>query len=222
MPVVVRGIGWFSPAECGGVRSGRRGRFDPAEGPLAYMKREVFLHPVKNLGRLDGISRATVCAVALALRDAGVESSPSSKRDIGIVGTGSEGSLSSDLEYFKDYVGNGRTLSRGNLFIYTLPTSPLGEAAIHFGLTGPLLYVSAGKRSFAAAAETAARIVEAGEAGGMLVGRAMKQDALYLLLDGEPGNGAVCRFAAALAILEEETESAGIVSKFTDAREKEG
>ena len=45
------------------------------------------------------------------------------------------------MAYFQDYVSGGRKLGRGNLFIYTLPTSPAAEAAIHFGLAGPLLYV---------------------------------------------------------------------------------
>ena len=40
-----------------------------------------------------------------------------------------------------DYVESGRTLARANLFIYTLPSSPLAEAAVHFGLQGPLVYL---------------------------------------------------------------------------------
>jgi len=42
---------------------------------------------------------------------------------------------------FLDYVQAGRKLGRGSLFIYTLPSSPLAEAAIHFGLQGPVLYI---------------------------------------------------------------------------------
>ena len=82
-------------------------------------------------------------AVALALRDAGIEYSARNKQDTGIIATSGAGSLQSDLDYYADFVKNGRTLSLANLFIYTLPSSPLGEAAIHFGLTGPLLFTSA-------------------------------------------------------------------------------
>ena len=65
-----------------------------------------------------------------------------------------EGSLQSDLEYFRDYLEGGRTLSRGNLFIYTLPSSPLGEAAIHFGLLGPLLYAASEGNALTAVLDT--------------------------------------------------------------------
>ncbi|MGQ9499188.1 MAG: hypothetical protein ACUVQ6_02265 [Dissulfurimicrobium sp.] len=44
--------------------------------------------------------------------------------------------------YFRDYLDSGRRLARGALFIYTFPSSLLGEAAIHFGLKGPLFRVS--------------------------------------------------------------------------------
>ena len=44
-------------------------------------------------------------------------------------------------------MANGSTLGRGNLFIYTLPSSPLAEAAIHFGLTGKLLYLEFAKNT---------------------------------------------------------------------------
>jgi 3-oxoacyl-[acyl-carrier-protein] synthase II len=76
------------------------------------------------------------------MKDAGFSCIPQKKQDIGIVGASDSGSMQSDIDYFKDYLDCGRTLSRGNLFIYTLPSSPLGEAAIHFGLQGPLLYAA--------------------------------------------------------------------------------
>jgi 3-oxoacyl-(acyl-carrier-protein) synthase len=123
-------------------------------------------HPPKNYPRFDAPSRLAFSATALALWDAGLapgEAPP----DAGIVGTGPRGCLAANEAYFRDYVACGRTLGRGNLFIYTLPTSPLAEAAIHFRLGGPLLHVSAEPPSLTAALDRATALVESGEAAGM-------------------------------------------------------
>ena len=51
-------------------------QFVPGEGVGSLNRMGIFSHPFRNFGRLDGISRMTVSAVALALRDAGVDYSP--------------------------------------------------------------------------------------------------------------------------------------------------
>ncbi len=138
MSISVHGIGWLTKEGYGCIRSELRHAYEVGEGAHTLPKRDIFSHPFKNFGRLDTISKMTAYAVSLALQDAGIEYSPIGKQDIGIVGTNAEGSLRSDIEYFRDYLEGGRTLSRGNLFIYTLPSSPIGEAAIHFGFLGPV------------------------------------------------------------------------------------
>ncbi len=101
----------------------------------------VFSHPVKNFSRFDNPSKITCCLIALALKDAQLKYYPDSKQNIGIVGTNDSGSLNSNLNYFKDYIEGGRKLGRANLFIYTLASSPLAEAAIHFNFEGAMFYV---------------------------------------------------------------------------------
>ena len=125
MTISVYGIGWLTAAGYGCIGSGVQVSYGPAEG-LDTHRQAIFPRPFRNFGRLDDASRMTASVVALALRDAALSPSPTCKQDIGIAGTSREGSLVSDLNYFNDYVENGRTLSRGNLFIYTLPSSPLG------------------------------------------------------------------------------------------------
>ncbi len=185
----VKGIGWIANGECGCIAKDERFGLDGAfEGPAPS---GIFSHPFKNFGRLDKASRMTALAVALALRDAGIPYAPERKQDVGIIGASREGSLRTDLLYFKDYVDCGRTLARGNLFIYTLPSSPLGEAAIHFGLQGPLLYQTAAAAPLATVIETAEDIIIAGEAERMLAGLVDDEAALYLTLTSEGGRG-VC------------------------------
>lgn len=181
--IEVRGIGWVAAQEHGCVgRSERAGSED--DGSLDRFFRDgLFAYPFKNHGRLDRASRLTAVGVALALRDAGLSYSAGEKQDIGIIGTSDSGSLDSDLLYFRDYAECGRTLSRANLFIYTLPSSALGEAAIHFGLQGPLLYLTSERASLQAALETAEEMLEQGEAAAMLVGAVNGQEAVYFLLD---------------------------------------
>src|SRR5574337_775506 len=177
MTISVHGIGWLTKQGYGCISSGLRQDFASGEGPASLPKKGIFSHPFKNFGRLDALSKAAAYGVALALQDAGIEYSPVHKQDIGIIGTGRQGSLSADIEYFRDYIEGGRKLSRGNLFIYTLPSSPFGEAAIHFGLAGPLLYVADRGRSLLPLLAVAEETVLAREARFMIVGRAEEQEA---------------------------------------------
>ena len=96
---------------------------------------------IKNFGRFDNLSKRTCLSVALSLNDAGLHYSKDTTQDIAIVGFNNEGSLQSNIRYFKDYVESGRKLARGNYFAYTLSTSSLSEASIAFGLNGAVLSI---------------------------------------------------------------------------------
>jgi hypothetical protein len=180
----VVGAGWIAPGGAGCVRTRRAWARAPGEAaaPLA----EAFDGGAapREFGRFDDDARAACHAVGLALRDAG-DAAAARRAQTGVVVTGPDGSLASNLAYFRDYAAAGRTLGRGGLFAYTLPSSPGGEAAIAFGLRGPLVYVGgAGGRWGAAldAAEgfladglAAAAVVvrlAAGSAGALWIGRA--------------------------------------------------
>ncbi len=216
MAISVQGIGWFSGEGYGCIRSGQQRQFEPGEGGTTLPSKGVFSHPFKNFGRLDAMSKSTVYAVALALQDAGIEYSPLRKQSIGIVGTNREGSLRTDIEYFQDYIRAGRTLSRANLFIYTLPSSPLGEAAIHFGLQGPVLYAGSGGGDLGPLLETACEMINHNEAEFMLFGTATEESAVYFVLGRRHGSGeAVCDSVQAAGALAAGTDVRGIVQRFS-------
>jgi 3-oxoacyl-[acyl-carrier-protein] synthase II len=216
MMIAVLGIGWLTPEGYGCIRSGLRYAYEAGEGSHTLPKRDIFSHPFKNFGRLDTISRMTAFAVSLALQDAGIEYSPLRKQDIGIVGTNAEGSLRSDREYFRDYLEGGRTLSRGNLFIYTLPSSPIGEAAIHFGLLGPVVYAASEKKALTAVIDAAAEMLLADEAPVMLVGTAEAEEAVFFVLRKGPGQDgqALCALTVARSFVEMNPGVPGLVQKF--------
>ena len=54
---------------------------------------------------------------------------------------GTDGCRTENLLYFQDYMEHGRCGGRGQLFVGTLPTTPLCEAAIALGLHGPAYYL---------------------------------------------------------------------------------
>jgi len=169
----------------------------------SLLKKRLFSFPFKNFGRLDAISKMTCYAVALALQDAGMHYSAGQKQDIGIIGTNASGSLQSDIHYFRDYLNSGRTLSRGNLFIYTLPTSPLAEAAIFFGLQGPLLYAASPDGSLASILAMATEMILLEETPVMLAGMAEEDKAVYCVLMRGPASDrkALCNVDKAMEIV---------------------
>ena len=221
MKLTVRGIGWLDQGSYGSVRKGLSHPWNPQEGLRSLAKGGVFPRPFKNFGRMDAVSQLTACAVALALQDAGIDCGPEAKADIGILGTAGSGSLVSDLAYFRDYLENGRATSRGNLFVYTLPSSPLGEAAIYYGLTGPLLYL-AGERPLGAALELGGELLSNGETGGVLVGQVFGTAALYFFLGTGEGEGFLCDLAEARAVVAPEATLAETVGRFSSMQHRKG
>ncbi|MFA5072971.1 MAG: hypothetical protein WC539_03640 [Nitrospirota bacterium] len=195
--------------------------FHAPDERYALSKHDIFSYPFKNFGRLDSLSRITVAAVALAFRDAEKPYSPDCKQAIGIVGTSKDGSLVSDREYFKDYMQGGRTLSRANLFIYTLPSSPLGEAAIHFGLRGPLVYATASTDTLPALMTIGADMIDAHQSNMMLVGRAEQDEALYFLLGGNSEQGSFS-FLDMQSIVSTMDDIPSILQASSDLQEKKG
>lgn len=185
--ISVLGIGWLGDGAYGCARRAERTAVQSTEAGLAGLGRSMFSYPFKNFGRLDLVSRHVSYAVALALRDAGITYAMGHKQDIGIIGTNDNGSLGADGLYFRDYLSGGRTLGRGNLFIYTLPSSPLGEAAIHFGLLGPLIYMAGGENILSRAMTISEEMIMQAEARAMLVGIADEERAIYFVIGAEAG-----------------------------------
>lgn len=183
--ISVCGLGWMNGEGYGALRKGISVADSSGSGSKGELRRELFQAPFKNFGRLDPVSKMTCYAAALALQDAGIRYPLRNQDDAGIIGTNRTGCLNTDLRYFTDYVESGRTLGRGNLFIYTLPSSPLAEAAIHFGLQGPLVYLGGGESPLTSAVDMAAAMIENGEASMMLAGEAGEEWGFYLVLSEE-------------------------------------
>ena len=101
----------------------------------------LFAYPVKNIGRFPGHVKSACGACALALKAAGMEYKKNETQKTAVLTAGYDPTLHINGTFFKDYLDAGRTMGRGNLFIYSLPTGAIAEVSIHFGFSGPALFV---------------------------------------------------------------------------------
>lgn len=182
--MAVSGAGWINAEKYGMWRA------DTCRDYVSFKEirspeKQLFSCPVKNFGRFDRSSKFACISVALALKDAGISSEPDGKMNIGLLGTNQEGAVPANAAYFKDFVDCGRTLGRGNLFIYTLPSSPLAEVSIHFGLQGPLLYATNTAGDMLDMIQTCTLLAADGQAERMLLVRYSEQGSFGCLLDGD-------------------------------------
>lgn len=203
MRIRVAGGGWVSSTGWGRAGQGFPGPPDAAP-PRLPRGRDIFERPPARFGRFDRYTRSGLAAIALALADAGLEASDT-KRPIGLVASSLAGCLETDLAFQQSAREAGGAYASPNLFSYTLPGIVLGEAALHFGLTGPTLAL--GDRPGqpgAAALETALALLAARACPTLLAGwiearpespvgdpdidRA-PQGSLFVLLDTAPGPG---------------------------------
>ncbi len=168
MRAVIQGLGWITAAGLG--RGGTGGDFAMPAGPLPPIARkDVSEEPFPRFGRLDEFSRLGLSAIALALRDAGLDQWRE-KRKVGLIAATAYGCLTTDLAYFETVLPEGGGLASPNLFAYTLSNCFLGEAAIRFGLTGTGFVINETKASRLASLVMALESLSWGECDVILAG----------------------------------------------------
>ncbi|MDH5677133.1 MAG: hypothetical protein OEZ28_00780 [Nitrospinota bacterium] len=176
------GAGWIDNRSYGCARTGSGATHQVGDCGFSPRIKEILPDPFPNFGRLDAASKATCYSVALALEDAGLAQPLACGEGVGIIGAGQAGCARSDVRYYKDYIDSGRASGLSNFFIYTLPSSPVSEASIHFGLQGPLLYTGGTENIFAGCAALAMELIENQEASVMLAGESGPEGALFMVL----------------------------------------
>ena len=125
------GFGWFA--------DGYTGSHNSVDSGMLFDRKLHFKKEFKNFGRLDEDSRVVCAALSSLLGETGLYPSQV-PLSYPVLFTSTNASMPADIYYFRDFISFGEMAGRANLFVYTLPTSPLGEASVHFGLTGPLLF----------------------------------------------------------------------------------
>lgn len=164
---MIHAAAWLSPQYCGVLGPGGKSweKRSPDLSDLSQASALIGV-PVKNFGRMTLESRYCLCAASMAKETAKWTSA--SHPEIGLVAAGYAGVIEADRQYYTDYLVNGRSIGRGNLFIYTLPTSAAGEVAIPLKLTGPMLHVQGDAKPVGTILRTALRLVADKEADGIL------------------------------------------------------
>lgn len=183
---VITGIGWIAGREYGSVaKKLRRSYSDMASLRSDMEGQSILLYPLKGFGKYDLVSKMTCCVTALALCDAGMSYSETNEQEVGIFGTNTNGCLQSNLEFFRDFLDNGRTLGRGSLFVNTLPSIPVAQAALYLKCRGPLLYLAFPHRQLSSLLRESDSIILRGESPAMLAVRASEEDAISFVLRRE-------------------------------------
>jgi len=163
------GLGWINDQCYGQGRDGRQVNY-ASRVPTKRLGLEdsLFREPVKNFGRFEPVTQKLCTATVLALQDAGITYGEE-HLEIGLLAIHKAGCISSNYRFFQDYLDGGRSCSRANLFIYTLPTSPCAEAAIYFDLRGPLLYIDALDDSLDSEIQAVENVLRTHQAQAMLI-----------------------------------------------------
>ena len=134
MNAQVTGLGWVTAAGWGRGRDGGTPLWEAGEPqpPTSVLQN---LRGGSRFGRLDLFSQIGVAAVALALEDAGQSDG---HHDLGLICATTSSCQRTDHNFYKTVQDNPRLASPG-LFVYTLATSFLGEAALRFAINGSSL-----------------------------------------------------------------------------------
>lgn len=142
MVLNVIGGGWVTAVSYGRMTGGTRPVL-AAGDPVIPPVESIYSQPPVRYRRFDDYSRIGCAAIALALKDAGLDCAEG-PRPIGIIAATRYGCFDTDLAYYATAKEDQGGYASPNLFSFTLPGIVLGEAAIHFRLTGPTFTVGDG------------------------------------------------------------------------------
>lgn len=150
MIVHVIGGGWVTATRCGRMTDGTKPIWTAGD-PLIPPVDEVYGNPPVGYRRFDRYCRVGCAAIALALKDVGMDR-PEGTRPIGIIASTRYGCMETDLEFYATAREGKGLYASPSLFAFTLPGIAVSEAAIHFRLTGPAFTVGdpVGQRGYQA------------------------------------------------------------------------
>jgi 3-oxoacyl-[acyl-carrier-protein] synthase II len=192
MGINVIGGGWVTASGYGRIGDGVRPVMAPGDPSIPPVG-EIFISPPIRHRRFDNYCRVGCAAIALALRDIGMDR-VGPPRDMGIIASTRYGCFETDLAFYATTEEEGGIYASPNLFSYTLPNTVISEAAIHFRLTGPTFIVGdpVGQRGYRAM-EVGLNLIASGTCRTILAGwlDAENQSLKHRVADDDGVRGAV-------------------------------
>ncbi|MFZ0133499.1 MAG: beta-ketoacyl synthase N-terminal-like domain-containing protein [Desulfobacterales bacterium] len=169
MEINVIGGGWVTAVNFGRMTD-RTGPVLAAGNPVVPPAASIYTQPPVRYRRFDDYARVGCAAIALALKDAGLDHG-ADPAPIGIIAATRWGCFDTDRAYYATAKEDRGAFASPNLFSFTLPGIVLGEAAIHFRLTGPTFTIGdeIGQRGLAAL-DVAADLLASGICRTILAG----------------------------------------------------
>ena len=131
----ILGGGWITASGFGKLIEKQNFRLNSGL-PKTPKAKEIFSEPLTRYGRFDQYTKLGCAAIALALKDAGINET-NEKRPVGVIVSTVYECFESDLMFYETSLEDDGFFSSPNLFSYTLPGIVIGESAIYFKLTGP-------------------------------------------------------------------------------------
>ncbi len=185
---MIHALGWCDMEHWGCVGACAAPRHGTMPDLAASADVEILIgRPVRYYSRMPIQTRLSLIAMSQALQasrweEAGI-------REIGMTTAGYDGSLDANQRYFQDYVETGRITGRASLFIYTLATSTVGEAAIVLRLTGPALHVHSDVVPVTTLIEQSRQLVMEGQSQGVLALWSDTRAAVCFAVGAQAGDG---------------------------------
>ncbi len=126
----------------------------------------------KSIKYLDKISRLSISAGTLALKDAGLEISPDNATEVGVVLGSMFGGWESIAEFNRQMLQYKMKRVNPLLFTNTVPNSPAGQMSIEFGIKGLNTSLSSGFASSTDAIGKALNYLQLGKVQAIIAGGA--------------------------------------------------
>ncbi len=185
---MIHALGWCDMEHWGSVGAHVASRHGIMPDLSASADVEILIgRPVKYYSRMPIQTRLSLIAMSQALQTSRWEEA--GMREIGMTTAGYDGCLDANQRYFQDYVETGRMTGRGSLFIYTLATSTLGEAAIVLRLSGPALYLHSDVAPVTTLIEQSRQLSVEGQSQGVLALWSDTRAAVCFAVEAEAGDG---------------------------------
>ena len=183
----------------------------PSKESLAPAK---WLAQPAKLSRMDRLCALSLVAADAALLDAGAVTLAAERTAV-VLGT-AYGCHVTNEEYYRGLLKEGPAGASPRLFAYTLPSSPVGEISIHYGIRGPATTVAPGLQAGLSAVAEGAAHLSSGRADRVIVIAAEVASALLQQIVGH-----AVRDVAAAVVLERgasgKARITSVVERFTAA-----